>query len=258
MKYVVITSFTPRCYETYAKNFVDSFKKHWPEKVSLYLYLHEGLRIKGAHCFDLDQLEPSASFLKRHKRNREVQGRKPSKQWLARERAEGYSFKYDAYKFGRKVFALADAARRLDRDTKLMWFDADVVTLTKVTMDNVAQYLPDDVPISHLENVGDLTELSFVGYNLACDETHEFLNALEQRYASDTFMQYQYWDDGHQWEYLMAEMKPRVQVLGWKKAHPFELSVLGEHMVHMRGNQKYQRNHVRRVLRQAGLSSEHD
>lgn len=253
---VVVTSFTPTGYDEYAKNFLLTHERWWcKESIKLVLYTHNQ-KVDGHKRVDLPSTEPAKSFLDRHKNNKTIQGLVELPGWTATDKKLGYSFRYDAYKFARKVFALAHCARSLPKNTKLFWIDADVITHKPVDASLFHRCLPDDVSMCCLQNIGDLTEVSFVGYNLYKSEARDFLAEFEGIYSQDRFTGYPYWDDGHIFDYMVAHRRPNLKFLGYK-AHPFEASILGNYMEHLRGGSKMEKRKVDRKVRRAlGLPNE--
>lgn len=239
--FTIVTSFSPEGYERYGRECVESVKAFWPVGSSLICYW-EGespdLELEG---HDLLSVEPCASFLKRHADNPIICGRKPhpEKPWRPKSLKEGYSFKFDAYKFSRKVFAVAHAAREVEHG-KLFWVDADTVTRAPVTSGFLNMLLPNDSCFCYLPRPGYHSELGFVGYNLDKMETRAFIATYEKIYAEDEFVKYDQWDDCFIFDRLLEQIKlPTKPITHSSHKQPFDNSVLGTVMTHMKGNRKY-------------------
>jgi hypothetical protein len=239
-RHTVITSFSPQGYEQYGKGFIETFRKHWPREVNL-LCAWEGVcphpMLNG---FDLLQEEPCKNFIARHKDNLISQGKKdaPPAQWAPKAKRLGYSFRHDAYKFARKVFAVAAAARYVEGG-RLFWIDADVVTHSDVPAILLDSLLPDTVSLCYLWRRQYPSELGFVGYNLHRKETREFIAAYLKQYTSDEFLKDMHWDDCSQFDYLIRKRVPHAKLITHSRpSQPFDDSVLGRYMRHNKGRRK--------------------
>lgn len=237
--HTIVTSFSPEGFEQYAKDCILSFQAYWPNSVQMLCYW-EGKEPIGVQGFDLLQLEPCSLFLERYKGDPIIAGKEeaPSWPWGPKARRKGYSFRHDAYKFARKVFAIAHAARELQLG-KLFWLDADTITAAAVPEDLLDDLLPDDVSLSYLARRDYPSELGFVGYNLNRIETHAFLSVYEGIYAEDKFKNHKAWDDCSIFDALVSILDPKVKHIPHSsRSHPFDHSILGRYMTHLKGDRK--------------------
>lgn len=245
--HTVVTSFSPRGWKEYARDFVDSFYANMPAEVRLLAYW-EGERpdypglLAG---YDLLSLLTPAAFYARHAHDPVVAGKKEgTRRWSGKARKEGYSLRHDAYKFSHKVFAIADAARRQSRG-RLFWIDADVTVDLRVPIEFLNKLLPEDANLCYLRRPLSYSELGFVGYNLDVAGTREFLYAYEAEYALDTVFARPFWDDCNVFDALVKERAGRLRIAPIdheSSAQPFDNSVLGEYMTHHKGPRKYARD----------------
>lgn len=249
----VVTSFSPDGYKLYGRQFIETFRRHWPDDVELVVY-HEGVggRVPGATCVDLLETEPCRSFLKRHAGSKIVSGHEQRRgdKWKSSAQRAGYNFRFDAYKFCRKVFALVDASR--ERTGKLFWIDADVQTHAPVDIDVIDALLPEGISLCYLDRPGYHSECGVVGYNLDAPGTREFIDAFEAMFADDLFFEYTEWHDSFLFDRLVDELKPAVRTIPQKnRAHPVETSVLGRYMRHFKGKRKDSRAAMEHHIRTA-------
>ncbi len=240
----VVTSFGPEGWKVYGRAFVDSFYINFPGDVPLLAYW-EGSRPNYGGVLlghNLLEIEPCAGFLRRWEYSEVVAGKAEGNQpWSTKARREGYSLRHDAYKFARKVFAVAAAARRQQRG-RLFWIDADVTVERKVPYDFLVSLLPEDTALCYMPRDGMHSELGFVGYNLDLLETHAFITAYEREYAEDKFGNRPYWDDCNVFDDLVRELSPSTKpIASMSRAQPFDNSILGEYMTHHKGPRKYAR-----------------
>lgn len=240
--HTVVTSFGPAGWNRYAKAFIDTFYEFFDPSVTLLAYWEGARPAYGGILpgYNLLELEPCAGFLARHRDNPVIQGKVEGLQsrWAPAARREHYSFRHDAYKFARKVFAIAHAARCRGRG-RLYWIDADVVCKRHVPLSLLNRLLPEDVSLCYLSRGNYHSELGFVGYNLERSETHAFLTAYEAEYSEDVFMRRQFWDDCNVFDALIDELEPVVrEIPSTSRSQPFDNSVLGKCMVHLKGARK--------------------
>jgi len=235
-----VTSFSEEGYEQYGHRFVRSFVKFWHD-TRLICYWEGKCPPDVREGWNLPLLEPCRGFLARHADDPVVSGRQEDagSPWGPKARKQGYSFRHDAYKFARKVFAIAHCARQLETG-KLFWIDADVVTNRHVNAKLLEEVLPDWASMCYLPRARYHSEMGFVGYNLNRRETHVFLKAYESQYASDAFLRDGAWDDCHQFDFLVEKFRPTCkEIYHNDRAHPFEASMLGSFMTHFKGPRKF-------------------
>jgi len=236
----VVTSFGPEGYELYGKKFVETFKQFWPPDVGLICAWEGPCPDTALNGFDLLETEPFKSFLERHKNDPVINGTKEALPavWAAKARRIGYSFRHDAYKFSRKVFAVAAATKYLEGG-RLFWIDADVTTNRPVPKQLLHRLLPDTISLCYLKRRDYHSELGFVGYNLHRKEARGFIAAYQNQYASDAFLKDQHWDDCNQFDYLVSKLSPTTKpILHARNMQPFDDSILGDYMTHNKGRRK--------------------
>lgn len=236
----VLTSFSQRGFVEYGSRFLETFRQHWPAEVKLLIY-HEGQPELGGYDL-LSDVQSCSEFVKRHRDNLVIQGRMKAEthHWKKECLQAGYNFRFDAYKFGRKVFAIEHASK-LIKVGKLFWVDADVVTFEKVTAEFLNRQLPDHVCTSYLgRGKGYHSECGFVGYNLNQIRCHDFINVFASLYRNDTFMKLAEWHDS--WVYDWVRTQTGAPALNLSppgaSGHVFIQSELGKYMDHLKGDRK--------------------
>lgn len=236
----VLTSFSQRGFSEYGARFIDTFRRYWPTEVELLIY-HEGQSELGGVDL-LSEVPSCVDFIHRHRDNLVVQGRMKSEKhhWKKSCLQEGYNFRFDAYKFSRKVFAIEHASKRM-KTGRLFWVDADVITFDRVTLEFLIRQLPTNVCTSYLGRArGYHSECGFVGYNLDQPRCHDFINVFASLYRSDTFMKLAEWHDS--WVYDWVRMQTGVPALNLSppgaEGHVFIQSELGKFMDHLKGDRK--------------------
>lgn len=245
---VVVTSFSDEGLKVYGERFLYTFALHWSQEVDLVVY-HEGACTPGPwRNVNLLEVQSCAEFMVRHKDSPLVQGReyRTGDRWKATEIQCGYNFRYDAYKFARKVFAIADAARSVESGTRLIWLDADIYTYRPVTNELLEAVVPSDVDISFLARRRYHSECGFVGYNIKEDGCAlRFIQEFERQYAEDAFFRWREWHDSFVFDELRNVLHPsEYRIPNKGKSDPLDTSPLGECMVHLKGNRKYETTEV--------------
>lgn len=235
----VVTSFSPQGYDLYGRRFIETFLRFWPQHVPLLVY-YEGAENCPAKCegVDLLETEPCRSFLARHGDNEFVKGRKqyPGRFW--KHALRDYNFRFDAYKFARKIFAISHAARRAQG--KLFWIDADVVTRNRVPATLMDVLLPDDIALCYLPRPGYHSECGFVGYNLEVKPTRALIAAFEKLYAWDEFLGFDEWHDSYLFDRMVERFRPTTKLIAHNdRRQPFDAApLLIPYMTHLKGPRK--------------------
>ncbi len=233
----VVTSCSAEGWAEYGETFVRSFQKHWPKGVHLYLISEDHLPVPYTR---LQESPAAEAFLARHDTPR-ANGRKRIETdhgWTPKKIAEGYNFRYDAFRFAKKVFAIEIAAQR-KRTGKLFWVDADTETFAALPEVLLYDLLPDDAALCCLDRGTYHSECGFVGYNLDHPEGFDFIRAFAALYASDEVFQLQEWHDSWVFDWLRRDLKiPTAPIAHQSRHHPFVNSVLGRFMDHKKGARK--------------------
>lgn len=241
----VVTSFSPKGYQEYGKDFLASFREHWPSNVQLKLYLEDwieaypGLQVSPETVVKLDAEElPDWRYF--------YEGivRFPL---MCGETPQGYNIQFDA-RMARKTFIQADAITQ--NWGKVFWIDADVITHSPVPEDFLDQMLPDDKLCCYLGRDGWMyTESGFLGFNANHPYCYGFMTAYK-RYFTNGFI---FHPSNPAWHDCIAFDAVRRQLpkeyfhnlaagLPHGTMHPFVNSVLGKYMDHRKGQRKSSRS----------------
>ena len=245
--FIAVTSFGPAGWELYGRSFVNSYLNYWPPRVKLIVYIEKEIpkdfpKSDRIEVRDLFGIGSCVEFLERHKHNADAQGRAQRYGWKTKDLAKGYCFRFDAYKFCRKVFVLEDMSKEY-RHT-MFWLDADIVTHKSVPMQLLHWVLPKDHHISYLDRGRYHSECGFMGYDLSQEETRAFLTKFAKTYSSDRVFAYKQWHDSFVFDVIRMHFKDRVKC--YKIPHhsgtaPFDSSELGIFMTHFKGDRKEKR-----------------
>jgi hypothetical protein len=231
MKYRVVTTYPADA--SYAKDFLDSFAKHWDCEIYVY---YEGrkpsFKDPKFKFFRLADDRERKDFLARNKDRQ-----KP-------ESDPGNAYRWDWDRFCHKVFALTNPRNTKDVDY-LIWLDADVMTLDTVDAAFLAEICKGDVAYVGRDEYTH-PDCAFVAYGLG-DGGNAILYALRDTYVNDTLFSFSEWHDSHVFrELIKASEDTEFQAVNLSPGIPgmqvFDDCVLGTKMRHLKG-----------PLRKAGL-----
>lgn len=85
-----------------------------PSDVALEVYVEEHMEMPRQACRDLWAIPGAQEFHVKHADNGVAQGRVAMPKWKEKERRNGYSFRFDAYKFWKQILIPQAAASTMD------------------------------------------------------------------------------------------------------------------------------------------------
>jgi len=248
----VITSFSEKGYEMYGKRFVETFLEHWPESSKLTIYAETPLKIDNdrVEVVDLFKYEGVTDFLSRIQNSDKIyQGVRPGKDKDGKQ-VDMYDYRYDAYRFCRKVFAMTEFASRTEG--KFMWLDADIITHTDVPETLLDDILPDDKFTAYLGREWAHSETGFIAFNMKHEQAALFMGAFDNAYKSGSFRFLGEWHDCYVFDMIreLLDIEAVDLAEGMHMEHPFVNTVLGKYMDHLKGpeRKKAGKSHDRDVM----------
>lgn len=241
MRITVVTSFSPAGHEQYGRRFLQTFDQHFAGEIDLVVYAeeqfphHHGGSLEVRSLFGIDL---AVDFIEQFKDDKLASGREPTPVWKSKDRADGYSFRTDAVKFCRKVFAITDAADRLLRarseDQLLVWLDADVVTHARVPSRFFIDLLGDH-DVAYLGREGTHSECGFLTFRIPA--AVPLIERWQRFYADGTFLRAREWHDSYLFDLARAELhRLRYRNLTpGGRGHVWFQSPLAAHFDHLKG-----------------------
>ena len=232
----IVSSFGPAGAALYGCRFVEEFAAHWPADIRLVLYVEAPFDHPRAEVRDLFALPDCVAFLERHKDNPTAQGRAPTPCWGPKALRRGENYRTDAYKFCRKVFAVADAAARCNDDL-MFWLDADVRTLAPVP----AGWLESLMADRDLAYIGraQQSECGFIGFRLP--HARAVIDAWAAQYATDAVFKLHEWHDSYVFD-RVREGTPGIRSVNLSpngsNGHPWMQSPLAQWLDHLKGTRR--------------------
>jgi hypothetical protein len=241
----VVTSCNRAGFDKYGRVAIESLHRFWPYDIDLHLVSEDLLPLPpevGDHrrvvYYNLHQQSTRANdFHVKYKDDLRANG-KGTFNVKRQDQAAGYSFRHDAYKFSKKVFAIELVARSIIGG-RLIWLDADTVTFTGVPRDLLARLPPDEYPMACLDRKPYHAECGFIGYNLDHPLARQFITVFAALYSSGEVFNLQEWHDSWVFDWARQFYNiPAYHIPHQNNAHPFVYSELGKYMDHLKGSRK--------------------
>lgn len=229
----VVTSCSWSGWHAYGRDCVDSFLKYWPQEVRLHLCSEDKIVEAPDHLVSVHDLladRELREFLQRHQSDRRSQG-----YWNGLDYSTVYDYRFDAYRFCKKVFAVG-MVQKLLGGGRLFWMDADCVTHAPVPIELLTRLPPDDYAVAYFKRPN-YTECGFIGYNLDHFATRPFINEMVRQYSSDEYGREKEWHDSWVWDRVRERMDLNVWPIpvSMPTSHPLVFSELGKYMDHRKG-----------------------
>lgn len=237
---ILVTSFHVKSWDTYTKRFMESFKQHWPKRVKLYAFYHDG---------EIPAHAPTASniFYRRLNHPEMLEFKEKHKD---KDGGNPYNYRLDAIKFCHKVFALTEMAEELrvnkSKQKWLFWLDADTVSKKKLPLKEINSWLNPEADIVYLGRTAiDYCESSFLAFNMEQVPSHVFLEDFRGLYISGELFGYREWHDGFVFERLLRlhrahGLNAHNLTPECKDLQAFNSSPLAEYLHHFKGPNKGQ------------------
>jgi hypothetical protein len=222
-----------------------SFDAHWPKEIDIHVYYEDMERPR-------DNFSPRVIF---HNFNEEV------KDWYEfREKfffkeqnkpdnSVNSFYKYSAIKFAHKVYAIKKQLEKNASDY-LIWLDSDVVTIKNINMNFLDSLINDKNYLSYLgrDHINFHSECGFLIFNTKHNLHDEFWLNMSQMYDHGLLFHEKEWHDSYIFDVVRLKLEKNglknfnISNLGLKKTiealNVFDNSVLGEFMIHFKGNRK--------------------
>lgn len=239
MKTTVVTSFSAAGYELYGRRFIETFDRYFPGEIDLVVYAEAPFpynpdsRLTVRSLFDVTAF---TDFVRRHDGDPLVAGRHQGPTWKEKDRQDGYCYRFDAMKFCRKVFAMADAAWRSE-DGLLVWLDADSFAFDRAPS-NFFIGLLGDADAAYLGRDGTHSECGFLAFRLPA--AIPLILQWENFYRRDAAFKEREWHDSYLFD-RARELAPQVvcrNLTPGGRRHVWVNSPLAAFMDHLKGERK--------------------
>lgn len=235
---MLITSFSPAGYAQYGRRFLETYQET-RQQIPLLIYYEpeqpEKPDIPGVEWMPIVEVQ---NF-------KETEGYLASNpifcgQVKTPEGEEIYSFRTDAHKFFRKVFAINDAYRNASRSTEfLAWIDADVEFTARIPVTLPRLIFPRNEVVAYIGRANQHSECGFMGFNLKEEgPLRRFMMVYWSMYATGAFTHCREWHDSYLFDHAMALASISAYSLSGDQClntHPWSTTLLGDWTVHHKG-----------------------
>lgn len=234
---VLVTSWSPQGETLYGRKFLENAHKWNLDGLLVYEEQDSG----RADHVNLLKLNTWFEFDRRWGSFRSIKGLDRSVgSWKPEEIKKGYCYRYDGWKFLRKLFALADAAIRHPNRT-LVWSDGDVQVFK-------------EIPPGFFDDLASPNQVAYFGRDRPHSEcgivvyggtvVAELVTWMMNRCVTGQFMKNEKgWTDCH----VFDDAREIFPWIGWRdltegrrSGAVIETSVLGRHLTHLKGDRKYE------------------
>jgi len=246
MKYTVVTTFNDAGLKLYGQRMIDTFEQLWPAEVDLAVCAENcrpQFQRSNTKIYDLLNLSNKLNvFLQRHRNNPRAHGQDGPPEVFDPNK----SFRWDAVRFCYKIYSIKLISDYVNTDW-LIWVDADTVTHSAVTTQDLDRLCPNTAMIGYLGRGEKYhSECGWVAYNLRHAETRNFINDLSGMYDQDRIFDLPEWHDSYVWDVIRRRYQEHNQFHNLntthgrpnRAGHPFINSELGRFMDHLKGNRK--------------------
>lgn len=240
MRIAAVTTFNRKGWDAYARRMVRSFEEMWPRDIPLWVYAEGVPECEGS--IDLIEAYPALpGWRTRHSREAHPEAHGKTR--------DGYSFRFDAVRFSHKVFAQAVAMRRAIAEgfDRLIWMDADTVTLKPIPRGFIEGLLPEGADVAYLSRAKRkkenrrTTESGFIVYSTS-ELARRLVFCQEAQYLHDGVFRMAKWHDGFVFDRCREFLEASEGLVGHSlsggfedEGHPFVAGPLGEFMDHLKG-----------------------
>lgn len=253
----VVTTFTEKSYDSYARRMLETFDQYWPGDVRLLAYSEQFTpRTRSPRIEFRDLLEASpelVAFRKRHEDNPRANGcasrrlrlrlewRKPKIRLLRVSEAD--SFMWQAVRFSHKSFAIFHAAEHCDADV-LYWVDSDVITRRPLPEAYLEGMMPKDAMLSYIQR-RKFSDCCLMGFNLRHPLISSFMGAFRHLYVADAFLKHPQYHDSYLFDVIRRKLERMgarshdlARGVGREHGHVFDHCELGLYFDHLKGARK--------------------
>lgn len=230
MKIGIVSTFSDRGYEEYAKYFVETLRRNLDEQIDVFLYVDNKKLFKTSsniHKLELEKTVPDLTQFKNRNKDKTFK-----------------NFLWDAVRFSHKSYAIWHAATTSNVDM-LIWLDADTEILNKISVEYLKTFLPDGYFTSYLGR-DSYSETGFIAFDLRNPHAKEFFDIFKNYYDSDKIYELIAFTDCHVFDATRIELENAGKIKShnltpFPTKHHFNQTFAGR-MVHLKGDKKEKRN----------------
>ena len=229
MSITIVSTWSEKNYQEYAKYFLESAKKYISEDINVWVYTDVPYTDLPGHFVNLP-LEASCPDLvdfKRRNEHKKPTGKK--------------AFMRDAVRFAHKSYAIIHASRTVNTD-QLIWLDADTEILCPLTTDWFKSFLPKKYFCAYLGRDNKYSETGYLQFNLK--KAKSFFDKWDWYYKSDEIYNLRAQLDCHVFDACLEHF-PKLNGYNisppWTQKRHFDIA-FEKYMCHYKGSDKEKRD----------------
>ncbi|MGB5474112.1 MAG: class I SAM-dependent methyltransferase, partial [Gammaproteobacteria bacterium] len=239
---MVITSFSRNGYDEYGLEFIQTFLKHTDHDLTVY---HEGLPEHAPAdpritYVNLTAQEHFLGFA------RKLYDADPMYSGAVMNGdSKAYNFRFDAFKFFRKVWALKHYDENRTNDDLIVWLDADI-TFTRGMPHDLFSDLLKDAYVAYIGRGGGLhSECGAMVFDPTHRDHGNFFELYWRIYETGAFRKLDEFHDSFVFDFIRDLVQPpEVNIgKGCDPVHPFVFTKLGLYMDHKKGPERKAQGH---------------
>lgn len=248
---VIVTLCWGKAWSKYGAKCIDSWLKHIKEPTKLVLVTDEVRAPRSGGPISQVLLRDSPHLINFGYADHAqalLMGKVPTDSWKDKERALGYSWRYDAMKWAPQLCAPAVALPYCEDGDTLVWLDADVEAFRDVPEGFFDECLirrwldgtTNQWDLAYLGRVdGKWSEIGYWSVHVT-PETREFVEALGAAYGTGAFYDMGQWHSAYVFDRVREEHAALRQhnLTPTGRGHVWFQSVLGTYLDHMKGDRK--------------------
>lgn len=242
-----VTSFSQAGYEKYGRRFLESFVQHTSIPIKVYVegvepddFQHEQVEYR-----DLYEVDQMWDFLVKVKAHEIMRGEQIVEDPKDRQKGVVYNYRYDAFKFARKIYAIWDAHEKATEGDTMVWIDADVIVLEDFDEELIHQFRPvPEVEVAYLGRRHLHSECGFVVYyDLRSEKMLDFFDLMRREYSNGAFVHLHEWHDCYVFDHArylvgMKCFNISQDVPDEGLIHPWCYTILAKYFDHLKGPRK--------------------
>lgn len=233
----VVTGWNPAGFEEYGHLFIKAWAKYWDPEVRLISYVEQFNKpIAPVRHVQVHLANVPANTCREIYDNPTCRGMEPTPAWKAKEIQNGYSYRFDAFKFYKQGIIPHHAAYGLEGF--LLWLDGDVETVAPVNERWITSLLPFGQDVAYLGREGKHSEIGFQLYRLP--QALPMLAEFSRLYSTGEILRHREWHSAYAFD-LARVACPEVRCFNLTPrghGHVWMQSALRYVMNHHKGNRK--------------------
>lgn len=243
-KTVVVTTFPAGAFNIYAKYMLGTFWQSWPNEVDLYIQLDED---KPSHEIALWVRDERAGINQNvtHITDKYTEEHKAFVDANV-NRDDPKNYREQPVRFSHKVFSMLRVAREAEGVKYLIWLDADVATLSPLSMEKLNEWLPKDKLVTYLGRKDwNTPETGLLIFDME-NGGKQFIERMAEYYTSGEIFQLEEKTDAFIFQKVLYEWNEvNGRDVGYNISEGiegrdvFEKSPFGKYMTHYKGPRKY-------------------